>query len=61
MIATAEERFGRLDILVNNAGFGAAECCRSTRQSSEDLKDRIHAVNIRGVFLGMKYGVISML
>jgi NAD(P)-dependent dehydrogenase (short-subunit alcohol dehydrogenase family) len=59
MIATAEERFGRLDILVNNAGFGGG-MMPLHEQTSENW-DRVHSVNIRGVFLGMKYGVISML
>jgi NAD(P)-dependent dehydrogenase (short-subunit alcohol dehydrogenase family) len=59
MIATAENRFGRLDILVNNAGFGGR--MMALHEQTLESWDRIHAVNIRGVFLGMKYGVISML
>ena len=59
MIATAEDRFGRLDILCNNAGFGGS-MAPLAEQSSENW-DRVHAVNIRGVFLCMKYGIGSML
>lgn len=59
MIATAEERFGRLDILVNNAGFGGP--MMPLHEQSEENFDNVHAVNLKGVFLGMKYGVISML
>jgi len=59
MIATAEESFGRVDILVNNAGFGGSMMPLHL-QSTEDW-DRIHDVNLRGVFLCMKYGVLSML
>lgn len=59
MIATAEERFERLDILVNNAGFGGV--MKPLHEQSADHWDRIHAVNLRGVFLGMKYGITSML
>ena len=59
MIETAERSFGRLDILVNNAGFGG-EMKPLHEQVIEDW-DRIHSVNLRGVFFGMKYGVISML
>lgn len=59
MIATAEERFGRLDILVNNAGFGGG--LMPLHEQTSESWDRIHAVNIKGVFFGMKYGVISML
>ncbi|UVO54255.1 SDR family NAD(P)-dependent oxidoreductase [Sphingomonas sp. SUN039] len=59
LIATAENRFGRLDILCNNAGFGGG-MAPLAEQTSEHW-DRVHAVNIRGVFLGMKYGILSML
>ncbi len=59
MIAVAESRFGRLDILVNNAGFGGE--MKPLHEQTAENWDRVHAVNIRGVFLGMKYGVISML
>ena len=59
MIATAETAFGRIDILVNNAGFGG-QMAPLHEQTAESW-DRVHAVNIRGVFLGMKHGVVSML
>ena len=59
MIATAEERFGRLDILVNNAGFGGG--MKPLHEQTAEDWDRVHSVNIRGVFFGMKYGVISMM
>jgi NAD(P)-dependent dehydrogenase (short-subunit alcohol dehydrogenase family) len=59
LIRTAEERFGRLDILCNNAGFGGG-IAPLAEQTAEHW-DRVHAVNIRGVFLGMKYGIQSML
>lgn len=59
LIKTAEDRFGKLDILCNNAGFGGG-MAPLHKQSAEHW-DKIHAVNIRGVFLGMKYGITSML
>lgn len=59
MIATAEERFGRLDVLCNNAGFGGP-MAPLHKQTSETW-DKVHATNIKGAWLGMKYGVISML
>jgi NAD(P)-dependent dehydrogenase (short-subunit alcohol dehydrogenase family) len=59
MISVAETRFGRLDILINNAGFGGE--MKPLHEQSAQSWDLVHAVNIRGVFLGMKYGVISML
>jgi NAD(P)-dependent dehydrogenase (short-subunit alcohol dehydrogenase family) len=58
MIAAAEDRFGRIDILVNNAGFGG-KLMPMHEQSTEDW-DRIHGVNLRGVFFCMKYGILSM-
>jgi NAD(P)-dependent dehydrogenase (short-subunit alcohol dehydrogenase family) len=59
MIRAAEEAFGRLDILVNNAGFGGGMA--PLHEQTTDKWDKVHAVNLRGVFFGMKYGVISML
>jgi NAD(P)-dependent dehydrogenase (short-subunit alcohol dehydrogenase family) len=59
MIATAEREFGRLDILVNNVGFGGG-LAKLHEQTTENF-DRVHQTNVRGVFFGMKYGVISML
>lgn len=59
LIATAEERFGRLDILVNNAGIGGP--VGPFHDLEEDAFDRIIAVNLKGVYLGMRYGVLSML
>ncbi len=59
MIATAEEKFGRLDVLVNNAGFGGKMA--PLHEQTAESWDRVHSVNIRGVFFGMKYGITSML
>src|ERR1700753_4248069 len=59
MIATAERTFGRIDILINNAGFGGGTA--PLHEQTTENWDRVHSVNIRGVFFGMKYGVISML
>jgi NAD(P)-dependent dehydrogenase (short-subunit alcohol dehydrogenase family) len=59
MIATAEDKFGRLDILINNAGFGGKMA--PLHEQSAESWDQVHSVNIRGVFFGMKYGIISML
>lgn len=59
MIETAQTEFGRLSILVNNAGFGGG--LMPLHEQTTENWDRIHSVNLRGVFFGMKYGVIAML
>lgn len=59
MVAKAEEGFGRVDILVNNAGFGGGMA--PLHEQSTESWDRVHSTNLRGVFFGLKYGVISMM
>jgi NAD(P)-dependent dehydrogenase (short-subunit alcohol dehydrogenase family) len=59
MIKVAEERFGRLDILVNCAGFGGG--MKPLHEWTSDHWNRVHDVNIKAVFLGMKYAITSML
>ena len=59
MISAAEKAFGRLDVLCNNAGFGGP--IMPLAEQSEETFDDVHAVNLRGVFLGMKYGIPAML
>lgn len=59
MIARAEETFGRLDVLCNNAGFGGPMAALADQTT--ETWDKVHATNIRGAFLGMKYGILSML
>jgi NAD(P)-dependent dehydrogenase (short-subunit alcohol dehydrogenase family) len=59
MIEVAEKHFGRLDILCNNAGFGGGMA--PIHEQTTESWDRIHSVNLKGVFFGIKHGVISML
>ena len=59
MIATAEQNFGRIDILCNNAGFGGG--MKVLHEQTTEAWDMVHSVNLRGVFFGIKYGVISMM
>ncbi len=58
VIAEIERDFGRLDILVNNAGIGLASPSITT-MSLADFR-RQQAVNVEGVFLGCKHGLILM-
>jgi NAD(P)-dependent dehydrogenase (short-subunit alcohol dehydrogenase family) len=59
MIATAIESFGRLDIVLNNAGFGGPHAALA--DIDETVFDTILAINLKGVFLGMKYAIPAML
>ncbi|MBA3811515.1 MAG: glucose 1-dehydrogenase [Caulobacteraceae bacterium] len=58
VIGEIERDFGRLDILVNNAGIGLANPSITT-MSLADFR-RQQAVNVEGVFLGCKHGLILM-
>ncbi|MEX6724143.1 SDR family NAD(P)-dependent oxidoreductase [Parapedomonas caeni] len=51
VLATVEREFGRLDVLVNNAGIVHSAPVETT--SLEDWR-RVTAVNVDGVFLGVK-------
>ncbi len=57
MVAEAMTLFGRLDVLVNNAGLGVAA---NVVDTSEEDFDRVVSVNLKGVFLGMKYAIPVM-
>lgn len=59
MIEVARSRFGRLDVIFNNAGIDGAQA--PTAECTEDNFDRVIAVNLRGVFLGMKHAIPLML
>jgi NAD(P)-dependent dehydrogenase (short-subunit alcohol dehydrogenase family) len=58
-IATAEQRFGKLDILFNNAGIAGPK--RLITEQTEEDYDHVLDVNLKSVFLGMKYGIEAML
>jgi len=58
MVDAAESTFGPLDVLFNNAGFGGPMA--PLAEQSEETWDAVHAVNLKGVFLGMKYGILAM-
>jgi NAD(P)-dependent dehydrogenase (short-subunit alcohol dehydrogenase family) len=56
-IGTAEREFGALTVLVNNAAIYNAA---GVEETTEDLWDRIVAVNQKGVWLGMKAALPAM-
>ncbi|MBW6418791.1 SDR family NAD(P)-dependent oxidoreductase [Celeribacter sp. PS-C1] len=59
LVAEAESRFGRLDVAFNNAGILPAT--KPLAEVSNEEFDRIISVDLRGVFLSMKYEIQAML
>lgn len=59
LITKVVEKFGRIDIAVNNAGV-ASEGKPFIEHTTEDY-DRVLDINLKGVFLCMKYEIIEML
>jgi len=59
MVAEAEKEFSRLDILVNNAGIMHSEDGDST-STEEAVWDLTMNINLKGVFLGCKYGIPAL-
>ena len=55
MFAAADDAWSRIDVIYNNAGVGPPE--DNIRDCPEQTYDLVSAVNIRGVWLGMKYGI----
>jgi NAD(P)-dependent dehydrogenase (short-subunit alcohol dehydrogenase family) len=59
-VAQAEQVFGALHVLFNNAGiFPGAD--GSPVDTPEDVFDQVMQVNLKGVFLGCKYGIPALL
>lgn len=60
LVETANERFGCLDILCNVVGVaGVAQA--ALPDIDEDEYDKLMAINLKSVFLGMKYAIPAML
>src|SRR5438874_11869473 len=58
MFAAALDAFGRVDAVLNVAGIGSAG---AVHEIALDEFDRIMAVNLKGVMLGTKHGIKTML
>ncbi|MCY3780798.1 MAG: glucose 1-dehydrogenase [Chloroflexi bacterium] len=59
MIAVAEATYDKLDILFNNAGISHA-ADDDAINTTETVWDMTMAVNVKGVFLGCKYGIPAL-
>ena len=59
MVATGEERYGRIDVLFNNAGIMHGDDGDAVG-TDEAIWDLTMAVNAKGVFLGCKYGIPAL-
>jgi NAD(P)-dependent dehydrogenase (short-subunit alcohol dehydrogenase family) len=55
LVKTAVDHFGRLDIMYNNAGIGGGE--GPITECTEETFDRIIAVDLKAVWLGMKHAL----
>ncbi|EAL65169.1 short-chain dehydrogenase/reductase family protein [Dictyostelium discoideum AX4] len=60
MIDAVEKTFGKLNILFNNAGIMISEDDDSVN-TTEEVWDKTMNVNLKGVFLGCKFGIPALL
>jgi NAD(P)-dependent dehydrogenase (short-subunit alcohol dehydrogenase family) len=59
-VAAAERSYGALHVLFNNAGI-FPDADGSPVDTPEDVFDQVTAVNLKGVFLGCKFGIPALL
>ena len=59
MIHIAEKTYGRLDILFNNAGVMHSEDDDAVN-TSEEVWEATLSINLKGVFLGCKFGIPAL-
>jgi NAD(P)-dependent dehydrogenase (short-subunit alcohol dehydrogenase family) len=58
MMQTTVQQYGRVDILVNNAGI---VFLLPITQVPEEMWDQLMSINLKGVYLGMKYAIPRMI
>jgi len=59
MVRAAEQSFGKLDVLFNNAGIMHSRDDDAIA-TEEDVWDLTMNINLKGVFLGCKYGIPAL-
>jgi NAD(P)-dependent dehydrogenase (short-subunit alcohol dehydrogenase family) len=60
LVDTTLRTYGRLDIAFNNAGVESSVVAPTADQNDADF-DKIFAINVKGVYLSMKYQIPAML
>jgi NAD(P)-dependent dehydrogenase (short-subunit alcohol dehydrogenase family) len=60
MVAACISRFGRLDVAYNNAGIPGS-VTTDIADADEAIYEQVMAINVRGVWLSMKYQIPEML
>lgn len=58
MVACAEERYGGVDVLLANAGIEGD--VKPLTEYDDERFDQVMAVNVRGVYLGLKHAIPAM-
>ena len=59
MVQAAEETYGKLNVLFNNAGIMHSQDDNALT-TEEDIWDLTMNINLKGVFLGCKYGIPAL-
>ena len=59
MVQAAEDTYGRLDVLFNNAGISHIDDDGAV-ETDEEVWDLTMQVNLKGVFLGCKFGIPAL-
>jgi len=60
MVKTTVDTYGKLDVLYNNAAIGEPTI-ELTADCTEENWDKVQAVDLKGVWLGMKYAIPEMI
>jgi NAD(P)-dependent dehydrogenase (short-subunit alcohol dehydrogenase family) len=60
LVGATEDRFGKVDVMFNNAGI-FPDSDASVTNTDEAVWDLVMNVNLKGVYLGCKYGIPAML
>ncbi len=59
LVATAEERYGKLDTIFNNAGI--EQPVTPSQDVTEALFDKVIGINLKGTFFGCKHAIPALL